>query len=229
MSRISFLFILVLSLGTSIAWTIAAGQDLNFDLITYHYYLGYSAFVSRFQLDFLAAGFYGYQSPVPYMFLYWLDNIGVSPIIIAALHAAFHALNLVFLYLLTELLVGKPATSRKYATVILLWLLGVIAPIYWTLVGSSFADLSTSALVLGGLWLTAHTIAKERPLSGAGWAWIATGGILMGAAMGARVHNAIYVAGFVCALILTPVALRSSRARTLGVGAFFLTLGVSTQ
>lgn len=219
MHRIHILSIAIFSLGASIAWTIVAGQDLNFDLITYHYYLGYSAFVPRFQLDFLAAGVYGYQSPLPYLALYGLDSIGTPPVVIATLHAAFHALNLVFLYLLTELLVGKAAASRERGTVISLWLLGAIAPIYWTLVGTSFADLLTSTLVLAGLWLTGRGVAENGRLPPGGSAWIAIGSALAGAAAGARIHNSIYVAGLLCALLFTRFADRGARARAVAAGA----------
>jgi hypothetical protein len=203
MSRIPILSILILSLVASIAWTIVCGQDMNFDLITYHYYLGYSAFISRFQLDFLAASVYGYQSPLPFVTLYWLDRIGMPSLFIAMLHAAFHALNLVLLYLLTELLVRRIGAAPERAKVIGFWLLGAIAPIYWTLVGTSFADLLTSVPVLAGLWLVARAISESGAPRIKTIAWIAVGGALVGAAAGARIHNSIYVAGLLCALPFT--------------------------
>ena len=187
------------SLSASIAWTIAGGQDLNFDLITYHFYLGYSGFASRFDLDFLPAGLYGYQSPLPFMPMYWLDRIGISPVTNAAIHAAFHAVNLVVLYLLTELLVGKATRLTEHIKIAALWLLGAIAPIYWTLVGTSFADLSTSVPVLAGLWL----VARNAVGSTARIAWIAAAGVLLGIATGARPHNAIYVAALFCGLAMS--------------------------
>src|SRR5436190_17692329 len=104
--------IALVSVAASVARTLVGGQDLNFDLQTYHYYLGYSAFVDRFALDYLAASFQGYQSPVPYMLLYWLDSVGTPPFINASIHAAIHALNLVLLFLLAQSLVGTSATSR---------------------------------------------------------------------------------------------------------------------
>jgi len=86
---------------------LGSGQDLNFDLITYHYYLGFSAFSDRLPLDFLTAGAAGYQSPLPYALLYFLDSAGVAPILNAALHACIHALNLVLLFLL------RPSLPRE--------------------------------------------------------------------------------------------------------------------
>jgi hypothetical protein len=227
MSRIPFLSILILSLVASLAWTIVCGQDMNFDLITYHYYLGYSAFIPRLQLDFLAASVYGYQSPLPFVLLYWLDNIGAPAAVTAALHAAFHALNLVLLYLLTELVVRRIGAAPERAKVIGFWLLGAIAPIYWTLVGTSFADLLTSVPVLAGLWLVAHAISESEGPRIKTIAWIAVGGALVGAAAGARIHNSIYVAGLLCALLFTRfpdrrIGLRSIAAFSLAAFAAWL-------
>lgn len=207
--------ILTASVGASVAWTIVAGQDLNFDLITYHYYLGYSAFVPRFHLDFLTAWVYGYQSPLPYMSLYWLDSIGTPPVVNASLHAAFHALNLTFLYLLAELLAGKAGTTPERVKVIALWSLGAIAPIYWTLVGTSFADPLTSVPVLAGLWLVARAIPESGRLTATGAGWIALGAVLIGVAVGARIHNGIYVAGLLCALVLARFPDQQSRVRAI--------------
>ena len=101
----------------SVARTVVGGQDLNFDLITYHYYLGYSAFLDRLPLDYLAASFQGYQSPLPYALLYFLDRAGVYPVFNASIHAAIHALNLTFLFAITELL-ARDYGTRWRATVV---------------------------------------------------------------------------------------------------------------
>jgi hypothetical protein len=179
-----------------------AGRDLNFDLQVYSYYLGYSAFVDRFALDYLAASFQGYQSPVPYMLLYWLDSVGTPPFINASIHAAIHALNLILLFLLAQSLVGTNASGRDRVTVVAFWLLGAVAPIYWHLVGTSYADLLTSVPVLAGLWLTARAMPGSAPLSTSALWGIAVGAALAGVATGLRVHNVIFVSSLSFALAL---------------------------
>jgi len=211
------LLIALVSLGASIARTVVGGQDLNFDLQVYHYYLGYSAFVDRFALDYLAAGFQGYQSPVPYLLLYGLDRAGTPPILNASIHAALHALNLVLLFLLAQSLVGAKTTGRDRVMVVAFWLLGAIAPIYWHLVGTSYADLVASVPVLAGLWLTARAVPESGGLTPGAMRWIAAGAALAGLATALRVHNAIYVAGLLCALALGRFASRQDRLRALGV------------
>lgn len=180
--------------------TLGSGQDLNFDLITYHFYLGFSAFVDRAGLDYLAAGAAGYQSPLPYALLYFLDRAGVPPILNAALHACLHALSLVFLFLLTKVLVRGTAAERSRAAWIAFWLLGAAAPVYWQLVGTSFADALTAALLLAALWLAAEALpAHDRPGS---LRMLALGAGLAGVAVAARVHNAIFAIALYGALLL---------------------------
>jgi len=101
-SRRLALLVALVGVAASVARTLAGGQDLNFDLITYHYYLGFSAFSDRLGLDYLAAGPASYQSPLPYALLYLLDSAGVPPIANAALHAGLHGLNLWLLFLLAK-------------------------------------------------------------------------------------------------------------------------------
>ena len=142
--------------------------------------------------------------------MYWLDSVGVPPLFNASIHAAVHALNLVLLFLLTQSLVGADGTGRERLTVVAFWLLGAIAPVYWHLVGTSYADLLTSVLVLAALWL----IARAAP--GALWG-IGVGAALAGAATAFRVHNAIYVAGLLFALALSHFPSPRDRLRSLGV------------
>ncbi len=199
----------------SILRAIADGQDLNFDLVTYHYYLGHTAFVDRTALDFLPASFQGYQSPLPYALLVWLDSHGVPPVLNAAIHASIHALNLVLLLFLSRLLLGPAVSARDRVVLMAIWLLGAIAPVYWQLVGTSFADLSTSVLILGGLWLIAVSLENREARS----SWIPmlmAGAWLAGVATGMRFHNAIYVAALAFAIGVSRFERRESRLGALG-------------
>lgn len=200
---------------TSIAITLLGGQDRNFDLVTYHYYLGYSAFSDRLQLDFLPASFQGYQSPLPYALLYWLDSNGVPPAANAALHATLHALNLILLFALAQSLLGADGTNRKIVSVAALWAMGLAAPIYWRLVGTSFADLTTSVFVLGGLWVVARAMADRSQSPKARILNIILGAALVGTAAGMRIHNAIYVIALFCAFGVAGFASMRERFRTI--------------
>jgi hypothetical protein len=201
----------------SVARTLVGGQDLNYDLVTYHYYLGYSAFLDRLPLDYLAASFQGYQSPLPYALWYFLDRAGVYPVFNASIHAAIHALNLIFLFAITELLVRDHGTRWRWAVVACCWLLGAVTPAYWYLVGTSFSDLLASVPVLAGAWLAARACGQGSMHEKAARKWIAAGALLVGAAAGLRMHNAIYVLGLLAAIVA--LAPRERRLRDLGAAA----------
>lgn len=206
----------LLSVAASVLRTVAGGQDLNFDLVAYHFYTGHSLFQERLALDFMAAGGQGYQPPLPYALLAALDRAGVPPLASAVLHACLHALNLVALLVLArQLSRGTPAEGDRLL-VALFWLAGAIAPVYWSLVGTSFADLPTSALVLGGLAFAAASL----PAHGAGAAApgrLALGALLAGAAAGLRPHNGIFVVAIAGALLLLRFPDRKEKLRAFAL------------
>ena len=214
-SHRGWLWVALLGVGASVARTVLDGQDLNFDLVTYHYYLGHTAFVDRSGLDFLPASFQGYQSPLPYALLVLLDGIGTPPVINAALHAGIHALNLIVLFFLTRLLIAETATAPSRAALLSFWLLGAIAPVYWQLVGTSFADLMTSLLVLSGLWLIAASLQVQSGSPRVALRAIVVGGVLAGAAVGLRVHNAIYVVALAVALLALRFPAGAAKGRVI--------------
>lgn len=208
-----------LAVAASVARTILGGQDLNFDLVTYHYYLGFSAFSPRLRLDFLPAGPAGYQSPLPYALLYLLDRAGVAPMLNAAIHACLHSLSLIALFLLTQVLLrGRPENPRS--ALLACWLLGAIAPVYWELVGTSFADPITSGLVLFAVWLVAGALgARDGPVS---LRRLALAGVLAGAAVAMRVHDAIFVLALDAALLalrFLPTRITAKAALVFAVAA----------
>jgi hypothetical protein len=207
-----YALIYAICLLLSVARTVVGGQDLNFDLVTYHYYLGYSAFADRLSLDYLPASFQGYQSPLPYTLLYRLDQAGVYPVVNASIHAAIHALNLVLLFVVSEILVQGVSIQRKWLVVACFGLLGAITPAYWYLVGTSFSDLFTSVPVLAGVWLAARSYGENGDRARA--YCIVVAALLVGIAAGIRMHNAIYVFGFLTAMAV--VAPRERRWRDIG-------------
>ena len=209
------LAVALVSAVLSVLRTVAGGQDVNFDLITYHFYLGYSAFHDRLARDFLAASFQGYQSPLPYALLYLLERAGLPPLANAAIHACLHAANLVLLFLLTKLMLAGTRLEGRTLARLLAWLLGAVAPLYWELVGTSFADLETSALVLAALWL----VARSVPDGGGPFAKtsLAVGAALAGAAVAMRVHTAVFAAALAAALVVVPSAAPRGRLRALGL------------
>lgn len=214
-SRLLTLALALAAAAASVARAVLGGQDLNFDLISYHFYLGYAAFQDRLALDFLPAGLLSYLSPLPYAPLHLLERAGVPPVASAALHAGIHALGLAVLLPLTRLLLRGTALEGNRAAWVAFWLLGAVAPAYWQVVGTSFADPLTGALLLAALWLVAQALPRSDRRGSPGL--LALGALLAGAVVAMRVHNAIMVVAMACALLFIGLPRGASRLRLLAV------------
>jgi hypothetical protein len=213
------LLVVLASVVLSVARTVVGGQDQSLDFLSSHFYLGYSAFHDRLNLDFLAAGVQTDQSFLPYALLYLLDSWDAPPIVNAGLHACLHAFNLVALFGLTRLMLRGTSADGDRVLLAASWLLGAIAPIYWYLVGTSSADLLTSALVLGGLWLVSENLLLEANAVCVRMTRFAAGAALIGAAVAVRPADAMFAAALACALALVRFGPLRARLRALGVFA----------
>jgi len=124
---------------------------------------------------------------------------------------------LVALFLLVRLLLQGGENSQHRAALVSFWLLGAAAPVYWQLVGNSFADLTTSVPVLVGLWLIARSLPARAEAGSLALPALALGAAFAGAAAGMRIHNAIYVVAQACALAILQFPNPGKKGLALGV------------
>jgi hypothetical protein len=180
------------------AWTVIAGKDVNWDLLNYHYYVPYELLGGRLDQDFFAASAQSYLNPAGYLPFYFMLAAGWHSVLASMALAAVHGTNLAFLYLIaTRLFAHRPPRERRQ----LAWLAaaaGAATAIFWAMVGTSFLDPITSALMLAGL-----LALLERPAH-ARCALVA--GLLFGAAAALKYSNAIF------ALAAMPLVLARGRA-----------------
>ena len=81
-------------------WTVAAGKDVNWDLLNYHYYLPYEWLNGRLEQDYFAASGQSYLNPVGYLPFYFMLSAGWHSVLASAALAAVHGVNLALLYLI---------------------------------------------------------------------------------------------------------------------------------
>src|SRR5688572_2064222 len=89
-------------------WTIAAGKDVNWDQLNYHYYLPYEWLGGRLAQDYFAASGQSYLNPVGFLPFYLMVSAGWHSVVVSAVLAAVHSLNLLLLYLIA----WKPFAAR---------------------------------------------------------------------------------------------------------------------
>ena len=84
------------------AWTVAAGKDLNWDLLNYHYYAPYQLLGARLAQDFFAASAQSYLNPVGYLPFYLMVSAGWHSVLVSVLLALAHGSSLALLYAITR-------------------------------------------------------------------------------------------------------------------------------
>jgi hypothetical protein len=200
--RRDFVFgaLLVLS---CIGWALHAGKDLNWDLWNYHLYGPHSLLQGRLAQDFMAASIQSYLNPVVHLPLYFMVTAGWHSVLIGTVLAAIHGLALVLLYLICRAPALFPGTDGRLHAM-LATLLGAATVIFWSEVGSSFADIITALPVLAALWLFMSGRVAHRPVLLA----LALG-TLFGVAAALKLTNAVYA---VAATVLPLALARSVRA-----------------
>ncbi len=194
------------------------GKDMAWDMLHYHVYAGFSAINNRLSQDYFAAGPQSYFNPYAYVPFYALIRSGLSAIAISSVLAAFHS---AILWLTYELALFVSPTEEPRARL----MVGVCAvtfafvnPILLQQIGSSFADITTAELVLGGWVLLAGLVRTPQV-----WRLILAG-LVLGIASALKLTNAVHAISALGVLMMLPLTLRGRfrfgvfYAVSLGVG-----------
>jgi hypothetical protein len=171
------------------------GKELRWDTLDYHLYAGFIAVHDRFAHDYFGAGPGSYFNPYAYVPFYLLVTAGVPALAIASLLAVVHSTVLWLTYELA--LCACPSHDRRTCIAAGLWsvALAFLNPVLIEQIGSSYADITTAALVLCGWLLLAHAVRNPRP-------WLtACAGLLLGTATALKLTNSVHAVA-ACALIM---------------------------
>ena len=152
-SRATGLALFCIAAALCIVWTLAAGKDVNWDQLNYHYYLPYEWLGGRLAQDYFAASGQSYLNPVGYLPFYLMVSAGWHSVVVSAVLAAVHSLNLVLLYLIAWRLFAEHPARERHVLCALAVALGASSAIFWATVGSSFIDPLLCVPMLAGLLL----------------------------------------------------------------------------
>ena len=177
------------------------GKDMAWDTLNYHLYAGFSALNDRFAQDYFAAGPPSYFNPYAFVPFYILVKAGLSPLAISSLLAIVHS---IIFWLVYELAICVcPSYDRRVQM-----MFGVCAiamtflnPILVQQIGSSFADITTAELMLGGWLLLAQGVRAPHA------ARMVCAGLLIGCATALKPTNAVHAVAACTLLIFLPKAI----------------------
>jgi hypothetical protein len=189
------------------------GKDLAWDTLNYHLYAGFSAVHNRFGQDFFAAGPQSYFNPYAYVPFYAMVSAGFSALEISSVLALVHSAVLCLTFELG--LCVCPSSDRLVRLACGLGAVGLayVNPILMQQIGSTFADITTTILVLSGWLLLARAVSSPRALRGFLYA-----GLLLGAATALKPTNAVHAVSAVAVLIALPRTWYGRLRHGLGYG-----------
>jgi hypothetical protein len=195
------------------------GQDRNWDLLNYHYYAGYSLLNGRYLIDVAAANLQSFFNPIANLFAYLsLKHIPFPLSAWAVL--AIQLTNVPPLFLIARTIGSECGYAKPSLTEAFALLLSVIAPLWWSELGTTFFSSWTSPLILWGLYLL---LRKSSDILPAGKDLFASG-MLIGLAVGLKLTNAPYaISAFVSLLFLV---YRSGWRLVLNKYKFFILGGI---
>jgi hypothetical protein len=198
-------------LGGAVA-SIFLGQDVNWDLQNYHFYTPHALLNHRYELDLMPAGIVQtYLNPLVYIIPYLLITT-FPPIWVGALQGMLHGANLVLVWAIARRVLstvsdGSRSNHRgqRYIEYAAVTAVGVTAPIFLSVLGTSFAGATLSLPVLAAVLLAVplvvedeHSGHRHRRQSGR----VLTAGLLVGAGAGLKLTGGVYVAALVLALVI---------------------------
>jgi len=183
---VALLSAFVLALG---GLSLRLGQDLNFDLLNYHYYTGYAFLQGRTFRDIAPAGSQSFQPPLLHVFHY-LGIAHLPPRVFGFLLGAIHGLNLPLLFGLGLLVLARGAPHVTKSIALLAAVVGSLGPAAVSLLGTTFGDNLVSLPALLALVLVLRS-ASEAGSARASWLALAAG-VLAGASTGLKLTMAAY-------------------------------------
>ena len=170
----------------AMAWTLFAGKDVPWDALHYHLNAGYSVLHDRLGLDYFPASPQTYFVPYSYLPLSLMVEAGWSSLVIGMAFAVVHGSAL---WLTWELARAVSEDAHGRGPALVTWGSAVLAlanPVLLQALGSSFSDITTGALALGGY------VALVNAFHGYRFQRVAVAGILLGAAAALKMSNATF-------------------------------------
>lgn len=172
-----------------VAYALWAGKDLNWDLINYHFYAGFSVFNDRLDQDFFPATSPSYLVPYAYAPLYLMVHAGWDDRIIVALLALMAVPALWGTWEIGARLAPASIYEDRRTRLAVAYasaLLAFLCPVFLLQLGSSFIDAPTAALVIWGY------LFVLRALPHGDWRPVALGAALLGIAAAFKQTNVLF-------------------------------------
>lgn len=168
-------------------YVFSRGVDQNWDLLNYHYFTGYSLLHWRYARDVAASGFLSFNNPISNVLAYL--SLSSLPFPLSSwIIAVFQLISVPIVVSIARQVgsaLGYKEVSWSEVTAILL---GFLAPMWWSELGTTFADASNGIFVLLGLYWSLRYISAEEKRH----QFLFLAGLFLGLAAGIKLTGATF-------------------------------------
>jgi hypothetical protein len=198
------------------------GKEMAWDLLHYHFYSGFSALNDRFDLDYFAAGPVSYFNPYVYVPFYVLVRLGLPALAVGTILAIVHSVVLWLTYEIACRVSPLEERKERFFFGLCVTVLAFMNPVLLQQIGTSFSDITTSVLVLGGWLLLVQAVLGPRTRL------VIFAAILLGIATALKPTNGLYSVAACFLVVFLPLPF-VARIRALiyfgatGTASFVLT------
>jgi hypothetical protein len=203
----------------ALIWSFAAGRDLNWDQINYHFYLPYGLFENRLQQDFVPASGQSYLNPLAYIPFYLMVTNGWPSLVIGSVLATLHAANIILVYYIALSLLRCELHERRVLAT-LAAAFAFVSPVFLMEIGTTFADVFTAPFMLGAILLVLRadgaTITKRKFIR------MAAAGFLAGFAVSLKLSNLVFFPALVMLCLWLQRGIRIWFIAGVAIGSGFL-------
>lgn len=208
-TKFEFIFISILGITFGALMAIYSGQDINPDLVNYHFYSGYLSFnKDRLLTDVIPSNIQGYLNPYVYSLYYILHKI-VSPIFVSLIIGGIHGINFVLIYLIARLCLNHLPKQRARFSSFVCAIFGLLNPFFLAMLGASWSDNLTPILILAALAIIIHRrfsqsddLRKNIEPRNNYYAALGIAGLFIGFSVGFKLTNIAFVIGLVPAWLV---------------------------
>jgi len=214
--------LLFLSMATPAYFAVKLGQDINWDLLNYHFYSGFAFLHKPLNYDLAPAQMQSFFNPLLHVFTYLMLNHLPSKLA-AAILGAIQGLNFYLVFQISQALFRRWQKPYRH----LLSLGNALAGFYGTVtimeLGATFGDNLTSLLTLAGLLLILRYLLSDGRRGSL--IPLCVAGLMIGIAFGLKLTVFIYAAAIAASLPLAFPAPLRKRVRPVATFYGGLALG----
>jgi hypothetical protein len=176
-------------------WAVSLGQDINGDLLGYHFYNGYAFLHNRYAQDMFPAMMQTYVNPFLDIINYLLVSLH-EPKLAMFFMGAFSGLAAYFLYKIANILFLDLPYIQRYQSIFLALLIATTGSGSISLLGTSTNDTKTSLLVLASLYFLALAIKNIQANC---YSYVLIAGLIAGLSAGFKLPAACFAVASIVA------------------------------